>query len=320
MIPCSACHRHLRESEPACPFCGATQRSIASASVLLVAVAMLGSACTRDPIDLDDEAADEASTSESTTTTDESGTDTSSSTDTDTDDTTNDTWDSGLSFYALPADVGPIEECDPFAQDCPDGEKCVPYASSGGVWDANKCVPVTGDGAPGDPCTWGGIVEATDDCGADSICWDVMDVDGQLIGVCTPLCPGTADMPECDPGSSCLIAYDGSVTLCLADCDPLAQECGDGLGCFWDGYGFHCIFTTDDIPTGEPCSYINDCAPGNLCADAAALPACDGQACCAAYCELSDPVCAVMGTECIAFFEEGLAPLGYENLGVCAIP
>ncbi len=38
-----------------------------------------------------------------------------------------------------------INECDPFAQDCPDGEKCVPYGSTGANGndtdqrDARKC-------------------------------------------------------------------------------------------------------------------------------------------------------------------------------------
>ena len=245
-------------------------------------------------------------------------TETGSSSESTTDTTSADSADT-LSFVPMD-DFAAVSECDPFMQDCPEGEKCVPYGSTGGNWDANKCVPVTGSGAVGDTCTWGGIVEATDDCGADSICWDVMDVDGQLIGVCTPFCTGTADAPVCDPGSSCIIANDGSITLCLGTCDPLLQDCGDGLACFWANTDFNCIFTSQDIPTGEPCGFINDCIAGNFCADAAALPACNGSACCASYCDLTDPVCSVMGTECVSFFEEGMAPPGYEDVGVCVLP
>jgi hypothetical protein len=215
-------------------------------------------------------------------------------------------------------DSGPV--CDPFTQDCPDGEKCVPYASSGTVWDANMCVPVTGDGAIGDTCISAGIVEATDDCGLDSICWDVMDIDGVLTGVCTPFCAGTADVPICDPGSSCMIASDGSITLCIPTCDPLIQDCGDALGCYFTGSDFNCVFTTSNIPMGEPCGYINDCAPGNFCADATSLAVCDGSACCALFCNLVDPLCLLAQTECVAFFDEGMAPPGHEDVGVCILP
>src|SRR5690606_19002710 len=162
-------------------------------------------------------------------------------------------------------DFAGISECDPFAQDCPDNEKCVPYGSTGGNWDANKCVPVTGSGSAGDSCTYGGTVDATDDCDADTHCWDVMDVDGALVGVCTPFCDGTADDPICGPGTSCLIANDGSINLCIATCDPLLQDCNAGLACFWANNGFNCIFTTQDIPAGEPCGFINDCAAGLIC-------------------------------------------------------
>jgi hypothetical protein len=48
-----------------------------------------------------------------------------------------------------------------FQQDCPEGEKCVAFASAGDDWDATKCVPVTGSQAADEPCSYGGMVEAT---------------------------------------------------------------------------------------------------------------------------------------------------------------
>lgn len=217
-------------------------------------------------------------------------------------------------------DFGGVSECDPFMQDCPEGEKCVPYGSTGGNWDANKCVAVTGDGAEGDTCTYGGVVEATDDCGDGLHCWDVMDVDGMAVGVCTAFCTGTADNPSCAPGTSCLIANDGSINLCVTQCDPLLQDCGSGLACFWANGNFNCIFTTQDIPLGEPCGFINDCIAGTGCLTAEVMPNCNGSACCGSYCDLSDPTCPQAGTECSSFFEEGMAPPGYENVGVCILP
>jgi hypothetical protein len=218
-------------------------------------------------------------------------------------------------------DFAPPSECDNFVQDCPEGEKCVPYGSTGGNWDAVKCVPVTGDGVAGDSCTYGGVVEATDDCGPDTHCWDVMDVDGMAIGVCTPFCTGTPDDPICGPETSCLIANEGSINLCIATCDPLVQDCSTGLACFWANNGFNCIFTTQDIPLGEPCGFINDCAAGLGCLTAEVLPNCNGSACCGSWCSISEgAACPAMGTECSPFFEEGMAPPGYESVGVCIIP
>ncbi len=287
--------------------------------ISLGACAVLLAGCGKD-----DQPADSSTTVNDDIGTDgESGTDgdsgTSSVGDSGTDGTTGSN-DDGVSFVPTD-DFATVSECDPFMQDCPDGEKCVPYASDGGnVWNANKCVPVTGDGAVGDPCIWGGIVEATDDCGPESICWDVMDVEGQQIGVCTEYCGGTADAPTCPAETSCIIINEGSINICITNCDPLLQDCGMGLGCFWANTAFSCIFTAGEIPTGEPCGYINDCAPGNLCADATTLPACAGSACCTPYCDLVSPTCTVMGTECASFFEEGMAPPGYEDVGVCVLP
>ncbi|KIG17433.1 hypothetical protein DB30_03352 [Enhygromyxa salina] len=226
--------------------------------------------------------------------------------------------ETGANF--VPLDIIDDTQCDPWAQDCPEGEKCVPYGSTGGNWDANKCVVVDGDGQPGDSCTYTGTASASDSCGADSHCWDVMDVDGQAVGVCTPFCDGSPDDPICGPGTSCLVANEGSITLCIETCDPLLQACDEGLGCFWANNDFNCIFTAGDIAESEPCGFVNDCAPGLLCTAGDVLPACAGSNCCTAYCDLASPECPVEGTECSPFFEEGLAPPTYEDLGLCILP
>jgi len=215
----------------------------------------------------------------------------------------------------------PIEsQCDPWAQDCPEGEKCVPYSENGGPWHRNKCVPVLGEGQPGDSCTYDGITSATDSCGAGSHCWDVQEVEGELIGVCTSFCEGNPDNPICGPDTSCLMANEGSINLCVATCDPLLQACDENLACYWSNNDFNCIFTTDNIGEGESCGFINDCVAGNFCALSEVLPDCDGGSCCTAYCDLVDPVCNVEGTECASFFDEGLAAPGYEDVGVCIMP
>jgi hypothetical protein len=258
----------------------------------------------------------------STTVSDTSGSSEETSTSTDTSDTADSSMTASISFYAGPSpDDGWHSECDPFLQDCPEGEKCVPCSSTGGNLDANKCVPVIGDGQPGDPCVYGGTVEASDDCDADSYCWDVMEVDGQQVGVCTPICEGTADDPICPMGTACLIANEGSTTLCLSTCDPLLQDCGPGLGCFWANVSFFCLQTTQDIPLGEPCGFTNDCAAGLVCLGSTVFPDCADASCCGSFCSvMAGAPCPQMGTECSAFFEQGMAPLGYEDVGVCILP
>ncbi|MFV8753120.1 ribulose phosphate epimerase [Nannocystaceae bacterium ST9] len=290
---------------------------------------MITACSSDDASQVDDEAgsttnpgsgSETTSTSTSTSTTD-SGSESTQSEGTDTDDSVDSLDERGLSFYAGPDYDEAVPECDPFAQDCPDGEKCVPYSTrEGGTWDFNKCVPVLGDGEPGDPCVWAGAVDATDDCGASSICWNATEVEGQLVGTCAPLCGGTALEPICAPGTTCLITNDASITICQPTCDPLAQDCGEGLGCYWLFPDFFCIFTAAvNLSIGEPCHHLNDCTPGNTCVDLFELPGCDG-ACCTSWCDLSDPVCSLAQTECVAFFDVGEAPAGLEQLGVCALP
>jgi hypothetical protein len=271
---------------------------------------------------------DAESTSGESSSAESSSSTTAVSTETSTDETgpndtfdTNDTHDSAwetTNFVPEGDDVW-ATECDSFAQDCPEGEKCVPYASSGSTWDALKCVPVQGNQAPGESCTYGGAVESTDDCDATSWCWDVNE---EGMGICHPFCTGTPDTPECPEASSCTISGDGVISICIYTCDPVLQDCDDGLACYWANNGFNCIFTAQDIPPGEPCGFINDCVAGSGCITAEVLPNCAGAACCSPFCQLEagDQPCEVLpGTTCVSFFEEGMAPPGYELVGVCLL-
>jgi hypothetical protein len=224
----------------------------------------------------------------------------------------------------IPADdLATCFGCDPFAQDCPEGEKCVPYSSSGGNWDDSKCVPVLGEQTVGDSCTYAGTLESTDDCDATSFCFGVEDVDGELIGNCHSFCKGSADMPECPEGFTCPIMNAGSINLCVQACDPITQDCFNGEGCYWGDSSFSCVSTQGPgIADGEPCSYINDCTPSSMCTTAEVLPACNGAACCSPFCnlELGDVQCeARPRTMCLPLFEQGMAPLGEDQLGVCIL-
>lgn len=210
--------------------------------------------------------------------------------------------------------------CDSFDQVCSDGEKCVPYAIDGGeLPNANKCVPVLGDGQPGDPCSFDGVVAATDSCNALSRC---LVQDGSTMGTCVAFCTGTPESPVCEGDSQCVMGFDGSVADCLPQCHPATPPyfaCSEGMGCYWSGAAFECLSGAGSLGAGEPCEFVNDCAPGHLCGEAAMVPGCQGTGCCVPFCLLLEG-CQQPGSECVPFFEPGAAPLGLGDLGVCVVP
>ena len=218
--------------------------------------------------------------------------------------------------------------CDTFAQDCPDGEKCTPWANDGGnTWNTTKCTPVAPDpDQVGEPCTMeGSPVSGIDSCDVGVMCWNV-DPD-TLEGTCVELCGGTPDQPVCNtPMSACAI-NSGAVQLCITTCDPLMSDCPDGELCVPSTSGSNFVCVADGSmgggQAGETCEYINVCAPGHVCIDPSYVESCQGGVgCCAPYCDITDPNVSCPGAteECIPWYEQGMAPAGYENVGVCAIP
>ncbi|MEM7158239.1 MAG: ribulose phosphate epimerase [Myxococcota bacterium] len=233
--------------------------------------------------------------------------------------------------FILPPE-GPIADCSVWAQDCPQGEKCMPWANDGGnSWNALKCVEVADDpGQPGDTCTVEGSgVSGVGDCDLGSMCWDV---DAEIRqGTCVAMCTGDPQSPTCDdPDTSCTIVNDGVLTLCLYDCDPLIQDCATGQACYPVNGSFTCApdASGPELGTyGDPCGAINACDVGLFCALPESVPGCDGSGgCCSDFCDLeaNDPLddCsgAAGGQECLPWFDEGEAPPGAQAYGACAIP
>jgi len=226
-----------------------------------------------------------------------------------------------------------IKLCDVFKQDCPDGEKCAAFAEGGGSsWNATKCVPVTGEGTPGDVCTTeGGGVSGLDNCEKGGFCWDV---DERNQGICVELCTGTEASPTCsnEQDFNCAVVNDGVLNLCLPGCDPLIQDCaGDDL-CIPVGDTFVCVLDASGAETGkalEPCEFANACDKGLLCLQPSASGKCDANAggCCMPFCDLADQAAADAGckavaddTSCISLYEEGMAPPDFETVGICVVP
>jgi hypothetical protein len=229
----------------------------------------------------------------------------------------------GFSFV-IPEDNGGINNmCDIWAQDCPMGEKCMPWANDGGSsWNATKCTPLDANpGEPGDECTTdGGGVSGVDTCAVSSMCWD-LDIETG-VGTCVPFCMGTEDAPFCDdPDNACSITNEGVLILCLPTCDPLLQDCGDGQACYPEINGFICSpdASGEQGAIGDGCEYLNVCDPGGACYTADAWPGgCGGSSgCCIPFCDLTDPTCP-MGTQCEAVYEDPMP--GEEDFGVCAAP
>jgi hypothetical protein len=210
-----------------------------------------------------------------------------------------------------------ISQCDPLAQDCPDGEKCSPSVY-GECSSWISCKPVTGDKTVGEPCT---IVDLEDDCDADSWCYPgMLEVDGP--SVCVAFCGGSYDNLTCaDPDYVCVHGVDLYEGLlgCRPRCDPLApQLCLAGEHCTLGDASqgdFGCLIASDQRASGEACTQNQQCA-GGLCVDAVDLLECAGERCCASFCDTVEPDCPA-GSECVAVEPSGNPE---STVGVCVLP
>ena len=232
----------------------------------------------------------------------------------------------GDNFLVMPDGGGPAVECDVWTQDCPPGEKCMPWANDGGnSWNATRCSPVDDNpGQVGDECMVDGSgVSGIDTCDVGEMCYYV-DPETNA-GTCVGFCTGNESSPMCDPGFLCSISNDGVLILCRRECDPLLQDCMGSAACLQANGtdGFVCIVDAsgDGGAPGDPCEYLNACDPGLFCANAEVVPGCAGAVgCCSEFCDLTDPMCSLMGQTCQPWFEVGAEPPGLENVGGCALP
>jgi hypothetical protein len=235
----------------------------------------------------------------------------------------------GVGFIIDP-DGGAIGlQCDVWSQDCPRGEKCVPCSLGALEWFPDTCCrPLDPDpAAVGKPCVreegpWSGL----DDCAADSVCWFL---DDAQTGTCVAQCEGSRANPECAAGSSCDVAHEGTVILCLPTCDPLAPACGAGRTCAhgtragYSDFGHFVCQATAPLNAvagyGEACSAFGElCDEGLACAWPADVPGCEAARCCTVVGALAaPPACPDPTQSCVAAFPDGDAPPGLESLCYC---
>lgn len=340
MKQCIECDRHLFGPEPTCPFCGCEQRTISAghaghaSSVLASITLAIGLGVVgcgpQVVLPLDDDTTSSTDPLPSTTTTTTAGTTTAVTTVVDEGSTattlgsssSSDTGDDfPCAFYACPPDFTDNDECNLYTQDCPKGEKCAPRFDAAG--DGTRCIPVANDpGAEGDACTTTGWV---DDCDVGLLCLREGSRTDQ--GTCFSQCGGSPEEPTCaGAGQACSITDDGLVNLCFESCDPLLGDCPDGMGCYSVGLPaeFGCVWTYTPGAYGDPCTFLNDCDPGNWCASSDVLPpACTDSSCCTPFCDVNGPASCPdpeLGVTCVQWYDPGEAPPGLEDVGVCVIP
>lgn len=228
-----------------------------------------------------------------------------------------------------PADLPPAsEDCEVWSTpspDCRPGQKCT---IEGSLSDTH-CVDVVDD--PKDmwePCQrlMGDELSGFDDCGPGMVCWDVDPNTG--MGICVGFCHGTPRDPSCvDPAAGSCTLCPGCVGLCLPMCDPLQQDCPDGGLCIPDPQDpaeFICVLDASGAEgqAFDPCEFANACDPGHICVDPGFGVECDALAigCCLPLCDTAMPVCPGAGQECLPWYEVGMAPPGFEHVGVCGMP
>ncbi len=219
--------------------------------------------------------------------------------------------------------VGP--ECDLFAQDCPEGQKCAPVITDGGgAWNTDRCVPVTGDDIAGDACTAESVADGLDSCVKGVMCWAV-DIDGN--GTCVAHCGGTADAPICPDNGLCSISGGAYLALCHPSCDPLLQDCAEGDACYPIDDTFTCApdASGDVGEANDPCEFINVCAAGLWCAEEALVGvgcAPGSMGCCTPYCEFPGGVCPNLDQQCVQWFDPAMLPEGDPllDIGYCGVP
>jgi hypothetical protein len=215
--------------------------------------------------------------------------------------------------------------CDVFAQDCPEGQKCAAViADGGGAWNDSRCVPVTGTGVAGDPCTVQNVADGLDSCAEGFMCWYV-DMDGN--GTCVAQCTGTPDTPICPDNGWCTISNDGVLNLCYLACDPLLQDCPAATACYPINDSFLCApdASGDTGKVNDPCEFVNVCQKGLLCAEQKSVGAgclLGSPGCCTPYCPFPDGPCPNPDQQCIQWFDPAALPPNDPRLaiGFCGVP
>ncbi len=221
--------------------------------------------------------------------------------------------------------------CEVVAQDCPEGQKCTPYASGGDLKrDSTQCIDVADPAQPaGEACQveeW--PASGLDNCDSTSMCFNVDE--NTLEGTCKAFCAGNSWPYTCeDPLAHCLLANDMLIAVCVRDCDPLKQDCAEGQACYPTEEGtYECGWDQSGM-AGQyqsVCTSHHDCAAGRLCVPSEFVYDCEAERCCTDYCpldseELDDEPCpdTEKGMTCLGLYQALDVPASNQAFGACLL-
>lgn len=223
-------------------------------------------------------------------------------------------------FIGAP-DAGVGKECDVWLQDCPQDQKCVPWAAGGQeMFDAAKCSPISGKREEGESCVVeGGGYSGLDNCGAGLLCWHV---NSENEGLCVSMCKGKREAPVCGTGQLCDQIQDGLLILCQESCDPLAGDCPYRMQLCSANAAEEFICIMDENGNaggyGDPCNNDGECNSGLWCAPPGFVPGCAAEnGCCSEFCNIySANECAgAPEQQCVAWYD--MPPLDKDHIGGC---
>lgn len=168
---------------------------------------------------------------------------------------------------------------------------------------------------------WGDL---KDDCERGAMCFGLgIFADSKR---CTPLATGSADAAVCADPCSQPFVYFGLFGLCTPPCDPLGNDCPEGVVCNAVVHKGKFVCTYEGAAgLNEACTNTDDCVEGSTCVVNVLLPNCSSTRCCTPLCELvaPDPCPAAMpDTACQTWppyfdVDEACIPPG---LGLCTMP
>lgn len=207
-----------------------------------------------------------------------------------------------------------IIPCETWADECPDGMKCIPFSSQeSDYFDSQGCFPMASEAAGlGGACESLDLSEnILDTCEKHMFCWGL---------VCEPLCQGTPQSLVCPSGFAC--ATINRLAVCLPTCDPRlpCPESGDTCVASVGGV-FECVERHAEQELFSSCADDEECVLGTFCGYSFMADECfqDISRCCIAYCDTDQPFCPGAGQQCQPYGGLPNDIPEYQNLGYCSI-
>lgn len=208
--------------------------------------------------------------------------------------------------------------CNPYAPDCPEGQKCSAWSEDGGT----RCIPLSAQTVGEDEVCWTYSVangDYLDNCDEGLFCDSrLIDPEDAGSGLCVAQCTCSPADRVCGDGAWCFgnPTYPG-IALCFSvdGCNPLKADCDEARACYpilrVNDYAFHCR-APGVLPPGSPCPEGVNCDENSICSNNV----------CRRVCDLEDPAACEAGENCVTYVppgEQALEPFDActARVGVC---